>query len=409
MCMKTGQQCPGPLEGPIIVDMTTKAKHGMQKRKQKPDDKIMRFDIQATAYRLTVPCISQRAVIGEAFYARLLVFFPCEGEEEDIRNRWTWLQHLPQISTDGSSEALILALQATASAFCAAERADIALKRYAWNLYGSALVAHRSSFQQSETGKQVTVHMISTSVMFSLFEAIQATTADAYRAHIHGAAKMLEITGPGQCKMGVLCQLFFHVRTQMAFVQLASKEAQSPVSTEEILYKVLLYKETPLFHRLMNCVVSLVDINVDLQANGMLDSTGLEALRFIQEEIGSLWTEYNRRVTAFLQPRNLKYHNAFTALTVSYFSSARILLGILAHPLTSSEGDDCAIILGCSTYLLTHENGCAYMRMAMPLLLVALNAMEVCQQTEAIGIFERWKTGSMAGISAPALKAINDK
>jgi hypothetical protein len=198
----------------------------------------------------------------------------------------------------------------------------------------------------------------------------------------------------------------------MAFVQLASEAAISPVSTKKILYKVLLYEKTPVFQRLMDCIAALVDIHVSLQTYGVLDHTSLETLEILRAGISSLWKEYHGIAvdTSSTQlghkPRKLNYNNAFNALIIAYFSSAHILLNMLTPPVTTYQRHDYTVILECATYLQTHEVGCAYMRMAMPLLLVALHAALPWQRIEAMGVFERWKNGSMRGISALALEAV---
>jgi len=63
---------------------------------------------------LPIHHISHRAVVTEAFYDRFLACFTSDGEARDIHNRKTWLSSLPVLSTDGTNEALTLAVQATA-------------------------------------------------------------------------------------------------------------------------------------------------------------------------------------------------------------------------------------------------------------------------------------------------------
>jgi hypothetical protein len=84
--------------------------------------------------------ISQRAVATEAFYERFLAYFTSEGEGTDIRNRLTWLHHL--LLLPSTNEALVLAVQATTSAYCTVESADTAPTRHYRNLHGEALRMH---------------------------------------------------------------------------------------------------------------------------------------------------------------------------------------------------------------------------------------------------------------------------
>jgi hypothetical protein len=209
-CVRTGRECPGLPDGPVFIDMTSIAKHGMRKRKPRQLTANAEAFVQGwlgpdqiLSYR-----ISQRAVVTEAFYAHLLAYFTSEGESKDIGNKRTWLHGLPVLTTDGTNEALTLATQATASAYCAVESDNLALARYSWELYGEALRAHSRFVSRSHTKQEVTVHMVSTSVLFSFFEAMQSTNAEAYCSHIWGAVRMLEVTTPKQCSEGALCQIF---------------------------------------------------------------------------------------------------------------------------------------------------------------------------------------------------------
>ena len=210
MCIRTGRECPGLPDGPLFIDMTSIAKHGMRKRKTKQLSQssgslakgwMRRGDV--LPYR-----ISQRAAVTEGFYARFLSYFTSEGEGKDIRNRRTWWHSLPFLTTDGTNEALVLAVQATASAYCAVESGNVALAQHSWKLYGEALRMHGLFVSRPQTKHEVTVHMVSTSVLFSFFEAMQSTNAEAYRSHIYGAVQMLEVTKPKQCSEGTLCQIY---------------------------------------------------------------------------------------------------------------------------------------------------------------------------------------------------------
>ena len=210
MCIRTGRKCPGLPDGPLFVDMTNIAKNGMQKRKPKA---LIRSSGLNTQARMRFDClpwcrISQRTAVTESFYARFLAYFTSDGEGTDIRNRRTWLHSLPVLTTDGTNEALVLAVQATASVYCAVETDNLALTQYSRKLYGEALRTHHRFISRPQNKYEVTVHMVSTSVLFSFFEAIQATNAEAYRSHIYGAVRMLEVTKPKQRSGGALCQIF---------------------------------------------------------------------------------------------------------------------------------------------------------------------------------------------------------
>ncbi|USP75258.1 uncharacterized protein yc1106_02532 [Curvularia clavata] len=419
MCIQAGRKCPGLQKGPLIVDMTGIAKHGMRKRQPKPSAKriVMPVWPWINSADKFLPTISQRFVVTEAFYARFLAYFTSEGESKDIQNRRTWLHSLPILYTDGTNDALVLAVQGTASAYCAVEIGNLALVQHSWQVYGEALRKHTGLISRSTTKHEVTVHMVSTSVLFSFFEAMQATSADAYCAHIYGAVRMLQITKPKQCSQGVLCQIFYHLRTQLAFINLASTGRGASVQVQQILYGALEYNRLPMFQRVMNHTSSLVEMYVKRRNGETQQSFPRTAYAMIKAELESLWHEYQEEAANMGTPvlradgnhGAFQFRDAFTALTVAYFSAASILLDTAGFHLTNSSlglADYYATILQASRHLQSDRIALAYMRMAVPLLLVALHSPGLSQREQAAGCFKHWTNGSMSGISALALEAI---
>jgi hypothetical protein len=365
--------------------------------------------------------VDQGAMINEAFYAKFLAYFTSDGEGRDIQNKMTWLHRLPSMSTDGTNTALTLALRATATAYCGSETRNPTVLEQAWKYYGQALQAHarilaRQRLAKQEIDKEVTVHMVSTSVMLSLFEAMQSTTSEAYREHINGAVKMLEVTGPGQCLEGVLCQLFFHIRTQMAFVYLTTQKSEA-IPVKKILVENLSYRRLPIFQQLMSHIATLAEIYVAKTSPGSKQQLiDLSVYEFVKREVEALWLEYQEQAESrseqllFVAENGYTmFRDGFTALCVAYFSAARVLFKVLAPRVAATYIDPIDhfdSILSSARFLKTKRIGCAYMRMATPLYLVSLHSPNVEQRTQAIGIFEDWKKGSMAGISAQALTQI---
>jgi hypothetical protein len=423
MCEIHSRRCLGLDNGPLIVDMTQIARHGMQKRTKKPPPPSSVSKVY-TKHQASFDRMSQQAMVTEAFFGRFLVYFASEGEAKDIRNKASWLQRLPKLCVDGSNEALALAVQATASSYCAMETLNLALTRHAWDLYGQAIQAHSRYVARSQT--KITLHVVSTSMLFSFFEAMQATNADAYRSHVYGAAKMFEIISPRECYEGVLCELFFHVRTQLCYVRLAANGRKPLVdlNVKRILEGTLDYEQLPIFQRVMTNLTRLVDACSDNELSSGGDDENVlvnrQVYQSIEVEVDALWQEYSD--TALLDNELLmwydasadttQYRDTFTALVTAYFSAIRVLLCVTALKATglrSSFAYHCRSILQAALYMQTRSNGLAYMRMAAPLLLVALHAPQLEQRMSAITCFESWEGGSMRGISDLALEAIHDK
>ncbi|KAF1956991.1 hypothetical protein CC80DRAFT_381890, partial [Byssothecium circinans] len=374
--------------------------------------------------------ISQRNALRELFYDQFLIYFTSSGETEDIQNRQTWLHLLPNMSTDGTDNALSLALYAAASAFSGMKTRNLSLLQDSCNIYGKALQTHGRLIRQKGKGGKITAHMVSTSVLLSIFEAMNATSSEAYRGHVSGAARMVQLVGPDQCMYGVMCQLYFHIRTQMAFVYLTTgteeRERGETVPAEKILRENLEYRRIPIFQRLVTFITRLSEIYIGLEdgeddgmTGGAGQLIGLEVFMEVRDGVEALWREFTRRAEGKgqrLQWENgqggVIFRNPFTALCIAFFAAARILFSVLAPRLAVScldFTDYYQRILDVAAFLRAFRIGCAYMRMAAPLYLVGLHAPQLRQRTAAIVCFEEWKNIGMGGISALALDSIQKR
>lgn len=235
---------------------------------------------------------------------------------------------------------------------------------------------------------------------------MQATTTDAYQAHIYGAARLLESTGPGECAHGVLCQLFYHVRTQMLFIGVATDGYNVPVSVKKILYNTLLYKDLPMIQKLMGYITALQDLQA---CNDGAHKVFAKKYKWLKIHVDQLWVEYSAQNIVSQDTEAGSFLDAFTALAVAYFKASYLLFAIRSF----CSRDTIALslcseaILDAADFLETTQNAIAYMRMATPLLLVTLHAPCRRHRAGAIGVFEFWSSKSMRGISVLALDAIH--
>jgi hypothetical protein len=414
MCQRFGRQCPGPESGPVIINMTTQTMSKAPRTKHGKDGSVLVLRNQPPMARSLQ--ISPRKSLNEVFYSTFLAYFTTTGEDEDIRNKNTWLHKLPGFSTDGTNTALEVAVQAVASAFSGVKGPNMALLQDACILYGKALHLHSHLLRLK---KEITVHIVSTTVLLSFFEAMHATTASAYRNHINGAAKMIEVAGPEQCMQGVLCQIYFHIRTQLTFVYLTSKKHETnKVCAEKVLRDSLRYEELPVGQRLLTLISRLSEVYVRLKEGFDQDEmqTNAAVVSEVQNAIDVLEIEYKAKADQKGGPLTWKtsagaiqYRNPYTAVCIAYFATVRMLLAILAPRLSvpcSDSMDFCDIILDATKFLSTVKIGCAFMRMSTPLYLVAVHASRTDQRMKALGVFEDWKASGLGGISALALEKI---
>jgi hypothetical protein len=204
----------------------------------------------------------------------------------------------------------------------------------------------------------------------------------------------------------------------MVFINLTGDGKKTPVQVHRVLYGTLEYNKLPRFQRLLGYVSDLVDVYVEQKTEASEQLAEIQTYTMLETEIEELWFEYvNEAVDTDtllfwedISTGTRHFRDAFTALVVAYFSAARILLGITMTQLTNVSpilSDHYTSILLASQYLQTHSIGCAYMRMATPLLLVSLHSPDSSQRKQAVAYFEVWTQRSMSGISALALDAIH--
>lgn len=168
----------------------------------------------------------------------------------------------------------------------------------------------------------------------------------------------------------------------------------------------------------MGYVSDLVDVYVARKTGASQPEPGSHAYTVLGRKIEALWLEYAKDAAdadklLFWEDTSTEtrhFRDAFTALVVAYFSVARIILSLIKPRLPNgfpTLSDHYTSILQASQYLQTHTIGCAYMRMATPLLLVALHSPEPSQRNQATAYFEGWTQRSMSGVSALALDTIH--
>lgn len=134
-------------------------------------------------------------------------------------------------------------------------------------------------------------------------------------------------------------------------------------------------------------------------------------------EFDALWDEYQKEATQSGKPiewyceGETIYRDAFTAMTVAYFSASAILLNNLHLQTAGYErgtiNDACETILRCSAFLTDKHIGCAYLRMFFPLTLVAMHSPGNEQRTIATGYLGGWlQDTAFAGLSSIAIQRI---
>ncbi|KAF2251447.1 hypothetical protein BU26DRAFT_603860 [Trematosphaeria pertusa] len=504
MCKRFGRECPGVTDAPLLFIDNSSYPSGKKPRRKKPGSQSestpagpVGWEVMGYGHAgrglpeelafVMLSQVSPRYVLNEAFFANLVCYFCAEGRHipGSVRRTPSWLHILPRMAASGApspasnsngANALGLALRATTAAFSGIETRNQGLLQYAYGLYGAALQS-QGHVLQAKGPKGVGMNMVAASVMLSMFEAVVATTGQAYAEHIVGASKMMEVAllqvpaeregaPPGGASGGggpgpLLTNLFFHVRFQLAFVYLTSQEGR--VRRDECIKRVLMgacgwrKEELPLMQRLVGCIGSLAEIYFDASPSPTTATrarkrrAGSEAYIRAKEEVDTLWQDYEpmikRQRLCWTNPEtgHTDFRDPFTALNFAYFSAARILLSLVSTnpdpappshippslssksgstsktspalssstvpasstPVSSSPdspdsvaADHHALILDVAWFLRLRDVGFSYLRLHVPLFVVALHAPREEQRRVARMIFSEWKNGQLRGIGS---------
>jgi hypothetical protein len=172
----------------------------------------------------------------------------------------------------------------------------------------------------------------------------------------------------------------------------------------------------------MDSIVLLLGISASYDDISFIDVQGLLSMaNRIHSHLEDLWNEYKNDGVARGQPlfsdddSDVRtYRDAITAMTVTYFDCASLILSdvLPIEPATTSREilrriEICESIFSCVVYLESQAIGCAYMRMMLPLVLVALKSPLANQRQCARDRLQKWKLRNMmAGLCTVALSCV---
>ena len=176
----------------------------------------------------------------------------------------------------------------------------------------------------------------------------------------------------------------------------------------------------PTSERVMDIIISTLGVLAVCNDSASSDGGEREITTHrLRSNLETLWSEYSKTDRTKERPlfsgdetQGCTYRDAIAALTIAYFACAFLILGSIPMVETtsfSSSGgqvsiDSCVAILSCVTYLESKAIGCAYIRMMLPLVLVALKSPWAVQRQYARDKLQSWITQKkMAGLCTIAL------
>lgn len=187
------------------------------KRNYQSSRKGPRRTTQPTASQLneTVlpPTIESPQIIADQFLSNFITFFARVSPRQVLFN--SWMTSLPDMLA-ARSIAVEKSIIAASMVFAGRDSGNtsIVVESYKW--YGAGIAQQRKLLEDLQREKRVpTVEEICTPILLSFFEITCNTSPTGYFQHLMGAARLLEMRGPEDCSSGILHQLFLTVRIQL--------------------------------------------------------------------------------------------------------------------------------------------------------------------------------------------------
>ena len=161
----------------------------------------------------------------------------------------------------------------------------------------------------------------------------------------------------------------------------------------------------------MDIIILLLDTNIR--------NASEDEMSRLKSRLLVLWQNYANDTgfdgvhMLFSNSADCKHLDELSALTILYFNCAAMLLSsTLPVPITPPTGslgvlECCNSTFECVEYLENKSIGCAYMRMMLPLVLVALKGPSTALRERACNTLKTWKAnGIMPGLCTMALGGI---
>ncbi|KAH9213033.1 hypothetical protein DL95DRAFT_168239 [Leptodontidium sp. 2 PMI_412] len=140
-CLRAGRQCPGPIEGPMIVDVTAQTELRAHSR---PGSSLRRSRNSPTATTTMPSPISPSQIpsLVQNFFSHFLDHFASRSGGGPGK---FWLHELPSMSSSSTASGLELAVQAASTVFCANAASSPSYYAGSRAMYGQALQTHSRS------------------------------------------------------------------------------------------------------------------------------------------------------------------------------------------------------------------------------------------------------------------------
>ncbi|KIW33990.1 hypothetical protein, variant [Cladophialophora immunda] len=392
-CLRANQICPGPHKGPIFINQT----------------QVVTNKYAVKACWSTKKClpkqVSSELIVSEAFVGHFVL--SCTSFGTGLTTI-SWLSALNKLPEQSGTPAFSLALRATALAYCAQAEQNWSATAKARSDYGRALVLHAKTIAQNPDLSMLS--MLGTSIIMSFFEAVSTTTSQAYEEHLGAARKLLAAAREQEQYNAILDGIELHIQYQIAFrliVGYTLCEQTTSKRTSEYVLQIdplanLLVDLSKIYARKFHNIASVVEsIEVGFMSKVVTICKDLEANLFAK--VTTLPWE---------KDTELEYDDAIAAITLASLNSLRMLVLLVSNTNLGGEVRESlkargATILQAATYLARHEIRCAWLRMYLPLTLVAMHSPVSAQQAQADTLLRDWlgKT-PLAGLSLAATERV---
>ncbi|KAH8705227.1 hypothetical protein BGW36DRAFT_286162 [Talaromyces proteolyticus] len=281
--------------------------------------------------------------------------------------------------------------------------------------------------------------IMSAAILMSFFETINSTVDSGYEQHIFGAVTLLEANGPETFTSPEYHDIFLAVRGHAITVSFMTGNPTCLSEEEWLTIPFIGIKKSP-SEEINDVLLAIIKLLAQLRTStvvgvGHSEQVNMQEkvllnLCYLKAELDRIWNEINHWEIHNMvdAPNTLESHytytNASEARIVAMHGYARLIILLLldkfpslipSYPAEimnenykeSQLTQASASIISAASYLSQFDIGCAYLRMTLPVQLVAQGSPSSVQRNHAIKILRDWFAEKpLKGLAKKALQNI---
>jgi hypothetical protein len=198
------------------VDLTQQG-HAELSQSAFSDNSSLSMSAPSTAFLLPSSYQPSRTTLFQQHFVASFVSSYAASEARGPRHNY-WMRQLPNLVSSPKETALNSSISAVSMAFYGRLAHDRAIEVEGYKYYSMCLQSQQKKLLQDAIRTQPVVPSaadICVSLLMSYYESVARTSISGCSEHLCGAAKMLEMRGPGRCQTEFARQIFRSISLAM--------------------------------------------------------------------------------------------------------------------------------------------------------------------------------------------------